>query len=156
MIKKLLSLLGICTFLGFDSFSAEAIFEEKAYVQLKTFFLPVLSSRGRTSNVAVTICLSVKDEKAPKKICPFVFRIRDALVQKYYARPLRFTADGVDSSKSRLRIPEALNKIVRVNLFNDYHLYKGSFSFWRRCLWDIARRKPWMCASSIVASSQKV
>jgi hypothetical protein len=93
------------------------------------YFFTGLLPRGRTSNVTATIFLRGKDEKAPKKICPFVFRIRDAIVQKFNARPLRFKADGVDSSKSRLRIPEALNKIVRANLVNDYHLYKGSFPF---------------------------
>jgi hypothetical protein len=123
MKKKLLFTLGVCALLSATAFSAEAAFEKKAYIQLKTFFLPVFASRGLTSNVPITVFLRVKNDKAPKKICPFVFRIRDAIVQEFNTRKLRFTKDGIDSSKSRLRIPDRLNKIVRANLINDYHLY---------------------------------
>lgn len=128
MIKKLLCTLGLVAFFGLGSVSAEAAFTKKTYVQLKTFFLPVQTSKGRRHNVPITVYLVVKDDGAPKKICPYVFRIRDAIVQEFNARTVRFTSEGVDSSKSRSRLPDALNRVVRGGLINDYRLFKGAYT----------------------------
>ena len=128
MIKKLVCTLGLMAFLAIGSVSSEAAFEKKTYVQLKTFFLPVQTSRGRRNNVPITVFLLVKNDGAPKKICPYVYRIRDAIVQEFNTRALRFTSEGVDSRESRSRLPDLLNRVVRVDLINDYRLFKGAYT----------------------------
>ena len=86
------------------------------------------TSRGRRNNVPITVFLLVKNDGAPKKICPYVYRIRDAIVQEFNTRALRFTSEGVDSRESRSRLPDLLNRVVRVDLINDYRLFKGAYT----------------------------
>jgi flagellar basal body-associated protein FliL len=128
MLKKLICALGLMAFLGLGNGSAEAAFSKKNYVQLKTFFLPVQTSKRRRHNVPITVYLVVKDEASPKKICPYVFRIRDAIIQEFNTRALRLTSEGIDSSKSRSRLLDALNRVVKGGQTKDYRLLKGAYT----------------------------
>ena len=97
MIKKLLCTLGLVAFFGLGSVSAEAAFTKKTYVQLKTFFLPVQTSKGRRHNVPITVYLVVKDDGAPKKICPTFF----VFVTPLFKNSMR----GLYASRLKVLIP---------------------------------------------------